>query len=144
MEDTRFHNLVVDIISLFIYKYKLKVLNIIDARNIILKIIIDFNRNCFCDEFLQEYLLIYLEKINPNFNFCDKEGFDDFKIINYREFLIVYLLILAKYVEDNFFLNKDISDFYNISITRINKLEIFILKNINWDLSINKKYNGIY
>lgn len=139
MEDTRFDNLVIDIITLFIDKYKLKVLNIQEARNIILDIIFDFNRNCFCDDFLLEYLLIYLEKINPNFNFCDQEGFDDFTIINYREFFIVYLLILAKYTEDKCFLNRDISDFYNISITRINKLELFILKNINWDLSIKNQ-----
>lgn len=45
-------------------------------------------------------------------------------------------MILTKYLEDKIFLNRNFSYYYNIPIKRINSLELFILKNINWDLSI--------
>jgi hypothetical protein len=67
------------------------------------------------------------------------DGTDDLSKINYIEFFIVFLIILTKYAEDTTFLNRDFSYYYSIPIKRINTLEIFILKNINWDLSIKNQ-----
>lgn len=130
-------NIVVDsIINLFIDKFSLELGNIDNAREIILNIIIDFNRNCLSDRFLTDYLVVFLKKIKPTFLLYDIDGTDDLTIINYIEFFIVFMMILTKYAEDTHFLNRDFSYYYSIPIKRINNLEIFILKNINWDLSI--------
>ena len=130
-------NIVVDsIINLFIDKFSLELGNIDNAREIILNIIIDFNRNCLSDRFLTDYLVVFLKKIKPTFLLYDIDGTDDLTKINYIEFFIVFMMILTKYAEDTHFLNRDFSYYYSIPIKRINNLEIFILKNINWDLSI--------
>lgn len=137
MKDTQFNNLVVDIITLFIDKFSLELKNIDTSKEIILNIINDFNRNCLSDDFFLDYLSVFLKKIIPQFNLYDIDGTDDLSVINYSEFFIVFLMILTKYVEDNIFSNRNFSYYYNIPIKRINCLELFILKNINWDLSIN-------
>ena len=60
-------------------------------------------------------------------------------MINYKEFLILFLIIITKYVEDIFFYNSNFSYYYNIPLKRINRLEVYILKNIDWDLSIKNQ-----
>ena len=135
-------NIVADIIvNLFIDKFSLELVNIDTAKEIILNIIIDFNRNCLSDRFLIDYLVIFLKKIEPTFILYDIDGTDDLTKINYSEFFIIFLMILTKYAEDKLFLNRDFSYYYSIPIKRINTLEIFILKNINWDLSIANMYD---
>jgi len=135
-------NIVADIIvNLFIDKFSLELVNIDTAKEIILNIIIDFNRNCLSDRFLIDYLVIFLKKIEPTFILYDIDGTDDLTKINYSEFFIIFLMILTKYTEDKLFLNRDFSYYYSIPIKRINTLEIFILKNINWDLSIANMYD---
>ena len=136
MENNTFDLVVDNIITLFIDKFNLKILNLVDAKDIILNIIIDFNRNCLSDQFITDYLLLFFKKIEPTFCLSDLESKDDLSIIHYSEFLIVFLMILTKYAEDIAFLNRDFSYYYSIPIKRINKLEIYILKNINWDLSM--------
>jgi hypothetical protein len=139
MDNQKLDTLVNNIIILFMERHNLKINDIDTAKTLISDIIIDFNRNCFSENFFWDYLLIFLQKINPNFSMYDKNGEDDTSIINYIEFLIVFLIILAKYLEDKFFLNRNFSYYYSIPIKRINNLEIFILKNINWDLSIKNQ-----
>lgn len=139
MENNTFDLTVNDIITLFIDKFNLKILNLVDGKDIILNIIIDFNRNCLSDQFITDYLLLFLKKIQPTFCLSDLESKDDLSIIHYSEFFIVFLMILTKYAEDAAYLNRDFSYYYSIPIKRINNLEIFILKNINWDLSIKNQ-----
>jgi hypothetical protein len=136
MDNQKLDTLVNNIMKLFMERHNLKINDIDTAKTLISDIIIDFNRNCFSENFFWDYLIIFLQKINPNFSMYEKNGEDDTSIINYIEFLIVFLIILAKYLEDKFFLNRNFSYYYSIPIKRINNLEIFILKNINWDLSI--------
>jgi hypothetical protein len=139
MENNTFDLTVDDIITLFIDKFNFKILNLVDGKDIILNIIIDFNRNCLSDQFITDYLLLFLKKIQPTFCLSDLESKDDLSIIHYSEFFIVFLMILTKYAEDAAYLNRDFSYYYSIPIKRINNLEIFILKNINWDLSIKNQ-----
>jgi hypothetical protein len=142
MDDNRFDNVVKNIINLFIDRFSLELENKDNVIDVILNIIIDFNRNCLCDSFFIDYLPIYIQKIEPTFLLYDINGSDDLSIINYSEFFIVLLIILTKYWEDKFFSNRNFSYYYNIPIKRINSLELFILKNINWDLSI-KNLDGL-
>ena len=114
-------NIVVDsIINLFIDKFSLELGNIDNAKEIILNIIIDFNRNCLSDRFLTDYLVVFLKKIEPIFLLYDIDGTDDLTKINYIEFFIVFLVILTKYAEDTRYLNRDFSYYYSIPIKRIN------------------------
>lgn len=139
MEDTSFDNVVESIITLFKDKFNLRLLNVDQEKEIILNIIIDFNRNCLSEQFFTDYLSVFLKKIEPTFMLYNIDGTDDLSKINYIEFFIVFLIILTKYAEDTTFLNRDFSYYYSIPIKRINTLEIFILKNINWDLSIKNQ-----
>ena len=136
MEHIKFNTVVDNIINLFIDRLSLELKNIDTAKEIILNIIIEFNKYCLCDQFFTDYLVIFLKKIEPTFVLYDIDGTDDVSIINYSEFFIVFLMILTKYAEDIFFFNRDFSYYYSIPIKRINRLEVYILKNINWDLSI--------
>jgi hypothetical protein len=136
MENNIFNIVVNNIITLFIEKFSLELRNIEQSKEIILDTIIDFNRNCLSEDFFIHYLFVFLKKIDPQFVLYDLDGTDDLSIINYSEFFIVFLMILTKYLEDKIFLNRNFSYYYNIPIKRINSLELFILKNINWDLSI--------
>ena len=136
MENNKFDTVVNNIIILFIDRFNLEIVNIDDVKDVILNIIIDFSIHCLCDSFFIDYLLIYIHKIEPKFHLYTLDGSDDLSIINYSEFFIVFLMILTKYWEDKFFSNRTFSYSYNIPIKRINCLELYILKNINWDLSI--------
>jgi hypothetical protein len=139
MENNIFNIVVNNIITLFIERFSLELRNIDQSKEIILDTIIDFNRNCLSHDFFIDYLFVFLKKIDPQFVLYDLDGTDDLSIINYSEFFIVFLMILTKYLEDKFFLNRNFSYYYNIPIKRINSLELFILKNINWDLSIKNQ-----
>jgi hypothetical protein len=139
MENNKYDNVVNNIIIVFIEKFNLKFQKNDDVKDVILNIIMDFNRHCLCDSFFIDYLLIYIQKIEPKFHLYTIDGSDDLSIINYSEFFIVFLMILTKYWEDTFFSNRTFSYSYNIPIKRINFLELYILKNINWDLSIKNQ-----
>ena len=137
MENHTGFNLLVDrIYTILLEQFKLKSSNIDNTKKIIYRLILDFNRNSLCDEFLIDYLWMYFKKIHPSFILYDIDGTDDLSIINYKEFIIVFLIIITKYVEDIFFYNSNFSVYYNIPLIRLNRLEVYILKNIDWDLSI--------
>jgi hypothetical protein len=136
---TKFNLLVDRIYTILIDQFELKTHNIDNTKKIIYTLILDFNKNSLCDEFVIDYLLIYFKKIHPIFKLYDIDGTDDLSIINYKEFIIVFLIIITKYVEDIFFYNSDYSYYYNIPIKRINRLEVYILKNLDWDLSITNQ-----
>jgi len=140
MENHTKYNLLVDrIYTILIEQFELKSYNIDNNKKIIYKLILDFNKNSLCDEFLTDYLLIYFKKIHPVFTVYEKSGFDDLSVINYREFIIVFLIVITKYVEDIVYLNSDFRDYYDIPLIRINRLEVYILKNIDWDFSIKNQ-----
>jgi len=140
MENHTKYNLLVDrIYTILIEQFELKSYNIDNNKKIIYKLILDFNKNSLCDEFLIDYLLIYFKKINPTFKLYDIVGTDELDIINYKDFFIVFLIIVTKYVEDIFFYNSNYSYYYDIPLKRINRLEVYILKNIHWDLSIKNQ-----
>jgi hypothetical protein len=136
---TKFNLLVERVYNILIDQFELKTHNIDNTKKIIYTLILDFNKNSLCDEFVIDYLLIYFKKIQPVFKLYDIDGTDNLSIINYKEFIIVFLIIITKYVEDIFFYNSDYSYYYNIPLKRINRLEVYILKNIQWDLSIKNQ-----
>lgn len=88
-----------------------------------------------CDSYIYIVSLSYIDRYinnNPSISI---------NIYTIHRLIMTSVIIALKYVEDNIYNNKYYSDVGGIELKEINKLEIEMLKGLNFDLSINiKKY----
>jgi len=136
-------SLSINIVDFFIKNLNFKPDDNDDIINNINTIVSFFSKHILNELLLEEYMIIYLNKLNVSEIILTDNlyKYDNLKTFYYKDFFIVYMIIISKYAEDVYYLNKTYSDRFKIPIQIVNKIEIFILKNINWDLSVPKKYN---